>query len=326
MVFTSSFAASAAMVLVLAPLLCMAQGFNPTAAGLPPILQPTDVFEDLCVAFPTSPPSQPLPTELPRQFSVHVEANLLERNRTVWVHEFYDDVNNRGSITFIQGGVREQVIYDYDKEEVFLFPDTMRGTECSVFPLTESRTLNFTFGITRVNGSIHIGSTSAFLGLLVNDIPTQYMGPSNVRGTPALRWQACVTSGPFSFFADYYYTTTDSWTYATVGNPEEFDLTLTQIIVRGNGLVNDTVNNFYHVYSAFGYQSGPASVPERAFSVPTGTACVGRIRGLPVPEVPNFFSTYVQYVDSMSDTPQVITGRVSGVFMGTCQYKWLAKN
>lgn len=316
MAFISSFAA--AVLVLLAP--CMAQRFDPSAYGLPDFVPPSDTFRDVCPSFPTpSPGEPPLPTELPRQFSVHVEANILEANRTVWVHEFYDDVNNRGSITFIQGGVRERVIYDYDNNEVFIFPDLQRGTECSVFPLTESRALNFTFGITRVNGSIHIGTTSAFLGLLRDNVPTRYLGLDSVRGTPAMRWQACINYGPVSFFADYYYTTTDSWTYATLSNPEEFDLTLTQIVVRGNGVFNDTLENFYHVYSAFGFESGPASVPDRAFSVPTGTACVGRIRGLPLPEIPNAFSTYLQYVDTMSEMREVITLRVSVCCM-SCAY------
>lgn len=300
---------SFAAILVLAPLLCMGQGFDPSNYGLPPFLTPSETFQDLCGSFTGSGP--PLPTQLPQQFSVHVEANILNENRTVWVQEFYDDINNRGSITFVNEGVRERVIFDYNDNEIFLIPDVKAGTECSIHPLAESRSINFTFGITRVNGSIHIGSTSTFLGLLLDDIPTQYLGQDTVRGTPAEHWQACISRGNVSFFADYYYTTTDSWTYATLNNPEEFDLTLTQIVVQGNSLFNGTLSDFYHVYSAFGFQSGPESVPDRAFTVPTGLACAGRIPGIPVPRVPDYFSTYLQYVDTMADASNVTTVRVS---------------
>ena len=287
----------------------MGQEFNPSEYGLPEFLPESEEFSDLCMSFTESGP--PLPTDLPRQFSMHVEANILNKNRTVMVHELYDDVNNRGSLMTISNGVREHVIFDYDDNEIFVFPDAMSGRECVVHPLTESRMLNFTFGITRVNGSIHIGTTSAFLGL-PEGVPTMYQGLDRVRGTPALHWSACINGGPnVSFLADYYYTTTDSWSYATITNPGDFNMTLTQIVVRGNSFFRNTLNNFYHVYSVFGFQSGPDSVPDRAFSVPTGLACVGRNPGMPVPSVPNFFSTYIQYIDRRSELKQVAIARVS---------------
>lgn len=290
----------------------MGQEFNPSAYGLPDLLVPSGEFSDLCESFTQS--GGPLPTQLPPQFSVHVEANIVNKNRTVVVHEFYDNINNRGSLTFVTEGVQEHSIYDYDDNEIFVFPDAHTGRECSVYPLDEARDIGFTFGLTRVNGSIHIGTTSAFLGLLRDDVPTQFLGFDSVRGTPAMRWRACVSWPNTSFFADYYYTTTDTWSYATIGNPEEFDLTLTQIVVQGNSLFNNNLENFYHVYSVFGLQFGPESVPERAFTVPSGLACVGRNPGIPVPQVPDYFSTYFQFVDTSSDVKRVDTIRVSEMY------------
>jgi hypothetical protein len=299
-----------AVIIFLGPLLCSCQvEFDPLDYGLPALLSSSDSYVDLCENFP--PLSGPaLPTDLPRQFSVHVEANILNKNRTVLVHEFYDDVNNRGSISSTRNGVREHAIFDYEKNELFVFPDSHSGRACSVQSVTGFRGLNFSFGITRRNGSIHIGTTSDFLGLLNNDVPTQFLGSDSVRGTPALHWRACINAGPFaSFYADYYYTTTDGWSPSS-SSSEGLNQILSQIVVRGNTF-NDTVRNFYHIYSAFSFQSGPESVPERAFTVPTGLACVGRNPGLPVPKVPDYFTTYVQYVDTSSEMKQVTTVRVS---------------
>lgn len=318
-----AFVSWCATVFLLAPLLCMGQEFNPSAYGLPGLLEPSDVFTDLCESFNPESGGDPLPTQLPQQFSVHVEANIVNKNMTFLVDEFYDNVNNRGSLAFISDGVRQHAIYDYADNEIFVFPDADNGRECGAYPLDEAENFELAFGLTRMNGSLHIGTTSAFLGLLRDDIPTQALGMDSVRGTPAMHWKACINFPNISFFADYYYTSTDIWSYATVSNPEEFDLTLTQIVVQGNSLHNDTLEYFYHVYSAFAFQSGPESVPDSAFTVPSGLACVGRNVGIPVPQVPDYFSTYVQYASTGTNSleARVATFRVSEG-EGACCMEW----
>ena len=251
---------------------------------------------------------------LPDQFSLHVEANIVNRNRTTWVHELFDDVNNRGKFVFIRNGTREEAIFDYNTDEIYLYPDIDQGNDCTVSQLSASRFINFTFGITRMNGTIHIGSARQFLEFLQDDTPVRQMGLESVRGIPTMRWQACVSSDNVSFTADYYYTT-DDWTYATVSSPEDFDMTLVQIIINGtSNFGRDGPHDFYHVYTVIGFHSGPDSVPERAFQIPTGLVCVGRDPGLPVPTVPQFFSTYIQTVDS--DLKTVSTSRVSVMGLG----------
>lgn len=271
--------------------------------SLPTAFPPTEEFQQVCN---DSDPQYDLtgsdvPT-VPSQFSLHVEANLVSQNRTTWVHELFDEVNNRGKVMFLRDGIREQVILDYENNEGFIFPSPIDDKACRVYPLTNSRFgrfINATFGIRTVNGNLHVGSARHFLELLDDDTPLRRVGLDNIRGIPTMRWQACINRGNISVVADYYYTT-DDWTYATISNPEQFDMTLTQIVVRGNSIFNDTVRNFYHVYSIIGFHSGPAAVPDSAFAIPTGLACVGRIPGIPLPRVPNYFSTYLQYVDQLA--------------------------
>ncbi len=299
------------VIVALAFPFCMGQDDFGPSDGLPELLPSSDDFQDFCDTF-TPDDFSSIPSTLSRQFSLHVEANILNENRTLWVHEFFDDVNNRGSVTFVRDGVRERAILDYANNEVFVLPDPRAGTECSVYPLAETR-VAMVFGITTVNGSAHIGSARTFLENLNDDTPIQYVGLDSVRGIPTLRWQACTTmgnvslGGGVSLVADYYFSSAD-WTYATV-RPEDSSMVLAQIVVRGNSMFNNTLRTFYHVYSVFGFHSGPDAVPDRAFSVPTGTACVGRNEGIPVPEIPPFFSTYIQYV--VSGVKQVTTIRVS---------------
>ncbi len=252
-----------------------------------------------------------LPT-LPDQFSVRVEANFLDINETLIAHEVYDNVNNRGSLSIRSNGSFYRSIYDYDNNEIFVFPDIRTGRECTVTKLSQSPFVNFTLGVVvNDDGSIHIGTPGQFLENLKGDTPTRYMGLDTIRGIPVLRWQSCFDQDNVSYTADYYYTTQD-WDYAVIGDPSFYEMIPLQIMVSGqSALRNIPLHNFTHVYSLFDYRSGPDSTSERHFSVPTGLACVGRIPGIPTPQIPRFFTTYVQYSDTSSSEKTVGTARVS---------------
>ena len=300
-------AATLLLVVVVLPA-CMAQGQD-----LPPPLEERTQFESVCDPADYGTTSGPAIPTLPRQFSLHIEANILNKERITWVHEFYDDVNNRGRLNFFNDGVREQAIFDYTNNEIFVFPDVRNGEECSVYPLAESRFINFTFGVTRVNGSIHIGSSRNFLEFLDDDTPVSFNGStSTVRGVPALRWDACFSTDEVSMIASYYYNT-ENFSYPTVSDPSGSDRILSQMVVRGISFFNNTISNFYHVYSVYGFHSGPQSVPDSIFSVPTGLSCIGRIRGLPVPSAPQFFSSFTERVDP--DRNSIAVNRVSSMFV-----------
>ncbi len=293
--------ASSVLLLLTIPPTCIAQGQD-----LPPQLPERSQFEQVCNPDDFGVNSGPTIPPLPQQFSLHVEANILNKNRITWIHEFFDEIGNRGRINFVNDGVRETVIYDYTNNEIFLFPNVDDGTDCSVFPLAESRFINFTFGLTRVNGSIHIGSGRNFLEFLSDDTPISFIGENRtVRGVPALQWDACISNDNISLIASYYYNVED-WSYPTISDPSASNMVLSQIVVRGVSFFNNTLSNFYHVYSIFGYHAGPDSVPDRVFRVPTGLACVGRIPGLAVPEAPRFFSTYAERIEKSMNRVSVV--------------------
>ena len=246
---------------------------------------------------------------LPNQFSLRVEANFLESNRTAVFHEYFDGVNDRGKMVFNWNGTVVRVILDYANNEVFVYPDLRSGRECRVFTLSQSNFINFTFGIVRNDdGSLHVGTAKHFLEGISVDSPTRYIGLDTIRGIPVVQWQACFNSDNYSFIADYYFTT-DNWSYDTISNPTDYNMTLVKIQVRGQILLNGTVKDFNHVYSIFHFLSGPNSVPDHSFVVPTGLACVGRIPGIDKPQLPQFFSTSIQFL-SPNDS-QLSTYRVS---------------
>ena len=255
---------------------------QPAPSGFVPICDPDASYS-----------GPPVPY-LPDQFSFTIEGNLVERNSSAVVTEYYDRPRDRGRIEFGMNGSSAYSIFDYTTGEVFLIPDYQSGDDCKVYSIADgSRFLNRTFGIVNQNGSIHIGSPRTFIENLRDDTATQYLGEDMVRGIPTQRWQACFGSENISYLINYYFVA-EPWNYDGQGRnldtmqmvPIQFTLNTSRIDSSG------MIKNIYHIYSVVDFRAGPESVPDSVFRVPNGLACTGRFPGQPVPQVPQFFSTY----------------------------------
>ena len=239
--------------------------------------------------------------DLPDQFSFTIEGNLIERNSTAIMTEFYDGPGNRGRLDFGHNGSSSISIFDYNLGEIFLIHHHRAGSNCRVYPIANnpSRFLNRTLGVEIQNGTIHIGSPRTFLERLRENNTTvpQYIGKDMVRGIPTQRWQACFNRENNSYLIDYYFATED-WNYE--GQGQNLDLTKmvpVQFTLNATRIECGEVRNIYHVYAVVDFRAGPDSVPDSLFRVPNGLACTGRFPGQPVPQIPPFFSTYVQRVN-----------------------------
>ena len=244
----------------------------------------------------------PLP-DLPDQFSFTIEGNLIERNSTVVMTEYYDGPGNRGRLDFEHNGSSGIGIFDYNLGEIFLIHHHRPRGNCRVYRIANNppRFLNRTFGVVNQNGTIHIDSPRTFLEKLRDNDTTlpQYVGEAMVRGIPTQRWQACFNRDNNSYLIDYYFAAED-WNYEGQGQklastqmvPIQFTLNATRIDHHSK------LRNIYHIYSVVDFRAGPDSVPDSLFQVPNGPACTGRFPGQPVPQVPQFFSTYVQQVNT----------------------------
>ena len=244
----------------------------------------------------------PLP-DLPDQFSFTIEGNLIEHNRTAIVTEYYDGPGNRGRLEFEHHNASAIGIFDYNLGEIFLIHSHRMRNNCRVHPIANnpSRFLSRAFGAVNQNGSIHIGSPRTFLeGLRENGTTVPlYFGEDSVRGIPTQRWQACFNRENNSYLIDYYFAAED-WDYE--GQSQKLDSTQmvpVQFTLSATRLDPDRgILNIYHIYSVVDFRSGPNSVPDSLFRVPNGLACRGRFPGQPVPQIPQFFSTYVQQVNT----------------------------
>ena len=240
----------------------------------------------------------PAPPSLPRQFSTTIQAVISSYSNEIVVREYFDEINNRGRLEYSSNGSSGYGIFDYDLQEIFLLPDFRTGEECAVRRIAQNDSfLRQTFGFTNVNGSVHIGTVSDFFRLADTQY-VRYVGAEEVRGIPCDRWQACSVSGNRSYVIDYYFSNNSisNWTSAFRNDPVPVQISL-------NGTNGE--RPVYNLYTFVGFNSGPDSVPDEMFQLPTGIVCRGRIPGQDVPLLPNFFSTYIEAVDEDSQRVSV---------------------
>ena len=265
-------------------------------------------FTPVCDFSQSSGPPVP---DLPDQFSFTIEGNLIERNSTAIMTEYYDGPGNRGRLEFGFNASLGIGIFDYDLGEIFLIPDFRTGDDCRVYPIADNpRFLNFTFGVENRNGSIHIGSPSTFVEALRDDSITQYVGEDMVRGIPTQRWQACVNRENISYLIDYYFAT-EPWNYEGQGQKlDSTQMVPVQFTLNTTRISNGTIRNIYHIYTVVDFRAGPESVPDSLFRVPNGLACTGRSPGQPVPQIPQFFSAYTERVSMTRGVNSIQTSKV----------------
>lgn len=235
------------------------------------------------------PPSIPLPN-LPMQFSAVIEANSGQENSTTNVREYFDEVGNRGRFEITRNSLKTVGIFDYDDGEIFRISD---GDTCEVRLIADpSRRSFFTetpiFGFLEgVNGSVHIETVRDLFQLRNN---ATWLGVEIVRGITCNRWQTCTVLENKSYTLDYYFAT-ENWDFALGNDAIPVQVILNALIDRKG--VAESLN---HIYSFVSFDTGPRSVPDEAFTVPFGIICSGRIPGLSVPSLPEYFSATIEAV------------------------------
>ena len=279
---------------------------SPTTAAPPPRFVP------LCdpANFTTRSPLSDLPVpDLPNQFSFILEQNEEEFNASVVLTLYYDGPGTRGRLETrtsdsSNNGVQ---IFDYTLGEVF----TISGAACSVSAIDDDP--YSLFGIDNQNGTRHIGSPRIFLEGLGEGVSTRYLGEEVVRGISTQHWQACRTvDNLYSNLNDYYFAT-GAWDYAGQGKnlrTTENEMVPVQFTQTAIYTYSDDASVVDLTYYIVDFRAGPESVPDSLFRVPNGLACTGRFPGQPVPEIPPFFSTYVQLVSTDPSPPIIQSYRV----------------
>ena len=259
----------------------------------------------------TPDPSDPRFPPLPSQFSTTTQA-VIEYDRSsggpteITVREYFDEVGNRGRLEYAYNGSTGYIIYDYGMKELFyVYGD---GSECNVQETTKDNPfLKETFGFRVQDGAPHIGTVSQYFRTDTDAIV--FVDQKDVRGIPCNHWKSCFNFTNKSYTIDYYFSRNDTdWTSSYGDDPVPV-----LIIVNGTKVDNDSseIRDIMNIYTFVAFDSGPDSVPDEVFSVPTGLVCKGRIRGKPLPSLPNYFATFLEEVDENNKTVAVIKVRKS---------------
>lgn len=259
----------------------------------------------------TTNPNHPLP-DFPDQFSVTIERVTGGYvNFTQISSEYYDSPGNRARIDTrygLENKTDSTIIFDYNLQEVFVFPDLDTGDECRVYNITNSPIVNLTFGVENRNSTLHIGSPVRFLEGIFPGTAIRFQGMNKVRGIPVMHWQACTFLLSSSYFANYYFAPR-SYDYngESAKLTDDNELVPIQFELFSSG---SSAMNFTATYNFIDFKSGPDSVSDEMFSVPLGLRCKGRMPGTP-PKIPDFFSMTVEYMGDYAQ--RVDTFRVSGL-------------
>ncbi|XP_071098828.1 uncharacterized protein [Haliotis cracherodii] len=222
---------------------------------------------------------------LPKQFSVRVEANILDKNYTTDIEEWYDEVNNRGAIDQFEIGVEAIAIYDYDLNElIVVIPMPNSEFQCTVTDLAKDPN-RFIFGAkTYSNGTDRIYTAAGALRF-GGSTPEKYVGIQVIRGIQTDTWQSCV------YWPDMDATMTVLWHFSRVDWQTSQDAPQVPVRCHVTGTIwNGTVSrNIEHIYEFAEYRNQLDGETER-FETPQGAYCLGmKTRNKP-PKTSNTFT------------------------------------
>ncbi|XP_041355459.1 uncharacterized protein LOC121373079 [Gigantopelta aegis] len=229
----------------------------------------------------------PAKPKLPQQFTTRVECNIRDKGYTIDLKEYYDYVNNRGTVEAWKNDTRIKAIYDYTNNELLIlnYP-SLAGNgipSCTVSTLSTSKQ-KFLFGLsTSTSGSEHIYSAAGALRF-GNGQTEVYKGRRTIRdGTVCDVWDSClyVPRMDGTFYVSWAFSAVNNWTSATAASvPVELQL---------SGVVNkptrQNISNYYEFTDFRPYLPNDSS----ALETDPGTYCKGRVMGRPLPNVTSRF-------------------------------------
>ncbi|XP_046580747.1 uncharacterized protein LOC124288277 [Haliotis rubra] len=285
----------------------------------------TGEFTFVCPQLPsTTGPDLP---QLPTQYEMRVEANIVQSQQTIEVLESYDFESKQVALTITRNGQATKSIHNFNTQERY---DILANETCITTSINNgSENFNvFGFTLRGTDGKIHMASVSDVFKFS-KKYNVSYVGETMVRGIPVNQWTSCQVSPELhsTFRLDYYFSRPGY--KSASGNeiiPIRFDINgqgsgswwgeiLTEKVssttclsasgeFQGNQLDNvatSGIHNFSHVYEFSVFKPGPIK-DMSVFETPRGVVCTGRKSSVPLPKLVDQFTLDVE-VDSGNQTP-----------------------
>ncbi|XP_053386878.1 uncharacterized protein LOC123542935 [Mercenaria mercenaria] len=252
----------------------------------------------------TIPPSSVTPVvpkpNITNQFHCRVEVVFKLQNKTELVHEYFDDVNNRGYIRQTDMSLRIDAWYDYGNNQfIGFYPDVPDSTpgRCFVKNLgTSDQRYIFGYNKNGPGGTGHIFSAAGALHFGGKGINETYMGRTVVRDIQVDWWRSCQywASMDATMIVDWYFTAQNTWNSA-VGIRVPVQAHVTGVSYQKKK------HNFEHYYNFFDFRPYLSADENQVFETPSGVQCPGRKLTRNFPVVPNdAFSFTTEILDTVN--------------------------
>ncbi|KAI8752833.1 hypothetical protein BgiMline_015011 [Biomphalaria glabrata] len=227
---------------------------------------------------------------LPDQYSMKVEANILQKRWTTEVEEHYDKVNQRASRKMTFNGQTTLTIFDLRNGIRFTVLQNGSCTTESTKNDTSSSRLDMVsrLAIDMFNDDLRVGSSLTRI----------YVGSEFVRGIPVNHWTECETWPDLQaqFQVDYYFSDPD---YNTASGDSQIPV---RVVLNGSAHNVDSthkslpgLHTFYHIYDFTAFRAGPAQ-DANVFRIPLGVICYNRGDRKPLPALPDYFEVDVEVI------------------------------
>uniref|UniRef100_A0A0B7AF44 LolA-like domain-containing protein n=1 Tax=Arion vulgaris TaxID=1028688 RepID=A0A0B7AF44_9EUPU len=217
---------------------------------------------------------------LPLQYSMKVEANILQKNKSVEVEEHYDSVNQRASVSITRNGTTVVSIFNFNTSQRY---DIYSNGSCETRPSSSDYL-----------GLVRRGQQNKPVMAPVNDVfrfgkgfNMTYVGKENVRGINVNHWTSCQNWTQFgaAFQLDYYFSDPD-YTTATGASQIPIRAVLNGTAINRMSGPNQTMHTFQHSYEFISFRAGPP-LNDEVFQIPAGIVCTGRSDNKPLPPIPD---------------------------------------
>ncbi|KAL4219181.1 hypothetical protein ACF0H5_021763 [Mactra antiquata] len=210
----------------------------------------------------------PLP-RLQDQFTMNIEANIVQKNLTMNFVEYYDYNGNKGRIDWYNrtGGDKLYTIMDFSRKESWM---VFSNHTCR-FLKTNSSHVKMSFMVGEDSSHIKTVKQLLYFG---EDLGEIYVGTSQVRGIITNHWRTCVkipaTDGRFTL--DYYFSKASG--YFIDGKEVEIPV---RAVINGTGKSmrspnSSAIHTFYHIYDFYDVKYRPIR-DQDIFQVPPGIVC-----------------------------------------------------
>ena len=216
-----------------------------------------------------------------------VEVNIEDYNYTVFFEEVYDG-NGASAVIEFFGTATSQAFVNFTSQTAFLvYADNSCVMGTLVTPTLLSDVIQQSFEPYYSGGNVRVASVLDLFKLA--NASAVYFGQDIVRGIPADRWQACITSLNTTYLFDFYYSS-NGW----VASFNKNQVPLLLVITRLGGQQNVTT----HLFTFVDVNTGPGAVSASSFQVPLGLICKDRPPGKSLPPIPNNFNVLIETVSS----------------------------